>query len=230
MSYASHANTTRPAALIGALTVPLGFGALLATGLAITATISEPDKPLTGVLIEPKPVEPLPPPPKPADPKITPKQVDPTTKSPNLVIPKPDIRFTTGPQIPVDLFDGTINDVVEFPLPTGPGKGASNPAPSPMADAVGAVPRGNPGGWITTSDYRTRWINEGLSGTASFTLKIDASGRVTNCSITKSTGHDVLDGATCRLLERRARFTPARNGNGDKVAGSYSSSINWQIP
>ncbi len=230
MSYASQANTTRPAALMGALAVPLGFGALLATGLAITATIAVPDKPLTGVLIKPKPIETPLPPPKPVDPKTTPNPADKVVQTANVVIPKPDVPFTTGPQIPVDIFDGTIIDVIEFPLPTGPGKGTSGPTPSPMADPIGALPRGNPGSWVTTGDYRTRWINEGLSGTARFTLKIDASGKVSDCAITQSTGHDVLDGATCRLLERRARFAPARNGKGEKVAGTYSSAINWEIP
>ncbi len=164
------------------------------------------------------------------EPQPNPNPVAQSPKTPNLIIPKADITLLQSPIIPVDIFDGTITKSLPIPAPKGPLTGTPGPSPSPLADPIGAVPRGNPGGWVTTSDYRTRWINEGLTGIASFTLKIDASGKVSDCAITKSTGHDVLDGATCRLLERRARFTPARNGKGEKVAGTYSSSINWQIP
>ena len=104
------------------------------------------------------------------------------------------------------------------------------PPPPPMFDPVKAAPRGNPGGWITNSDYRPSWINRGFAGVAGFTLQIDANGRVTNCAITQSTGHAQLDTATCRLLRSRARFTPARDSSGAIVAGSYSSSVAWEIP
>jgi protein TonB len=31
-------------------------------------------------------------------------------------------------------------------------------------------------------------------------------------------------------VTRRARFRPASDENGHKVAGSYSNSVRWQIP
>jgi len=67
-------------------------------------------------------------------------------------------------------------------------------------------------------------------GTVRFTLTIDGEGRISNCTITGSTGHSVLDRATCRLLEDRARFEPARDAAGNPVAGGYASAVNWTIP
>ncbi|MCL4674383.1 MAG: energy transducer TonB, partial [Sphingomonadaceae bacterium] len=83
---------------------------------------------------------------------------------------------------------------------------------------------------ITESDYKTSWINRGWAGSAGFRLQVGANGRVEGCQITRSTGHTALDEATCALVTKRARFDPARNGNGDKVSGSYTSSVLWQIP
>jgi len=38
-------------------------------------------------------------------------------------------------------------------------------------------------------------------------LSIDTAGRVTDCRITGSSGNTDLDDATCRLAQRRGRFT-----------------------
>jgi protein TonB len=69
-----------------------------------------------------------------------------------------------------------------------------------------------------------------MTGTARFALSIDARGRVTGCTITRSTGHPALDGATCDLVARRARFDAARDGSGKPVAGRYTGVITWTIP
>jgi len=53
---------------------------------------------------------------------------------------------------------------------------------------------------------------------------------VSDCTITGSTGHGELDRATCRLVQGRALFNPAKGSDGEVTAGSYSSSVNWSIP
>ncbi|MDY7099080.1 MAG: TonB family protein [Pseudomonadota bacterium] len=231
MSYATTANSPKPAAILGALAVPAGFGALLVAGLAVTAVIVKDDSRLTGETITPVDIPP-PPPEKVVEPEPTPQTSRPTIEQPQIAPPPPTpVIFDPGPSQPIDPF-ATLGDDITTVLPSGLGTEIVPPPapPTPSVDPVRASPRGNPGRWVTTGDYRARWINEGLTGIASFTLQIDAKGRVSDCRITGSTGHSVLDAATCRLLERRARFTPARDGNGDKVAGSYSSSVSWEIP
>ncbi len=112
---------------------------------------------------------------------------------------------------------------VDFGIP-GPG-----PIVSPF-DPVGARPKGNTSRWVTNDDYRSRWILEEMASTARFSLAIDARGKVTGCTVTRSTGHAPLDAATCDLVTKRARFDAARDGSGKPVAGSYSGVITWQIP
>jgi protein TonB len=83
---------------------------------------------------------------------------------------------------------------------------------------------------VTNADYRSSWINREYTGTASFSVRVGANGRVEACSITGGSAPQELKDATCSLIQRRARFKPATNGNGDDVAGNYSSTVRWEIP
>jgi len=223
MTYASNTRRPNPAALAGALGIPAAVGALLVVGLAVNVVIAPEDPGLKGFTLKPMPIPP--PPPDPVDPATT------TSK------PQTSTTVTRPDNIPVDF--GISDPIITLPGVgelTGPVVGPVDfgiPGPTPSAspfDPVGAKARGNPGGWVTNDDYRPRWIRESLTGKASFTLSIDASGKVTGCSITRSTGHAVLDKATCNLVSKRARFDAARDGNGKPVGGSYSGTITWNIP
>jgi len=227
MTYASANRRPNPAALAGALGIPGAFGALLVVGLAVTvATV--PDKPrLEGRQIADIPLPP-PPPPAPDRPQPDTKTAAPSTTP--VPVPAPP----TGP-LPVDL--GRGDTVTSLPglgdaVGTGPiDLGVPGPLPSASPyTPVGAVPRNNPARWATDADYRPRWIREDMAGTARFTLAIDASGKVSGCTITRSTGHAPLDAATCDLVMKRARFDAARDSTGKAVAGTYSGSITWRIP
>lgn len=228
MTYASANRRPNPAALAGALGIPGAFGALLVVGLAVTV-VTVPPRPrpqATPVAQIPLP----PPPPTPDTPRPDAKtpqtpRTDSRPDAPSLPT-LPPVDFGTGPVIDAlpGLGDPVIADPVDFGLPPGP-----SPSTSPY-DPVAAKVKGNPSKWVTTDDYRPRWIMEDMAGTARFTLAIDARGKVTGCSITRSTGHAALDAATCDLVSKRARFDAARDGTGKPVAGSYSGSVTWQIP
>ncbi len=92
------------------------------------------------------------------------------------------------------------------------------------------TPRGNPGSWVTTNDYPSSALRERAEGRVSFKLTITESGLISNCEITESSGHARLDETTCRLLRRRARFSPALDRSGNPTAGEYSSFVDWAIP
>lgn len=226
MNYASTANRANPMAALGALGVPAAVGAVLIVGLAVTAAIPEKDKPLTGIFVKVDPIE--------EPPEPTPKTQ--TTRE-TTTTQVPEYRPTPRPDSPIDL--GVIDTGTLTTLPDltkgigdlGPiDMGIPEVRPTPSFAPVAASPRGNPGGWISTDDYRTSWINRGFEGVAGFTLSLDVSGRVTDCAITRSTGHTVLDTATCDLLKKRARFEPARGTSGEPVAGRFSSTVRWTIP
>ena len=103
------------------------------------------------------------------------------------------------------------------------------PAAPPVA-ATRATPRSSPGSWLSDADYPSRAQREERSGTAGFRLQIGADGRVTDCTITSSTGHPDLDEATCRLLPRRARFKPAKGSDGAEMPDTYNGRITWRLP
>ncbi len=67
-------------------------------------------------------------------------------------------------------------------------------------------------------------------GTTAFRVEINRSGRVSDCIVTSSSGSDALDEATCKILERRARFVPARDSAGNRVPDEYSGRIRWELP
>jgi protein TonB len=165
------------------------------------------------------------PPPRPVPPSPKEKQTDTlrdavTTARP-LVVPNTAPVFTLPPIEPVDPVE------IDFPIAPKP---APSVEPGPRFDPVAAMPRGKPGNWVTSNDYPTRDIREGNEGMALFRLGIGADGRATSCEITRSSGHQGLDSATCALLRERARFDPARDGSGQRVSGSYSGRITWVIP
>lgn len=95
---------------------------------------------------------------------------------------------------------------------------------------VPALPLGSPGDWIGSGDYPTFALRHEFEGVTRFTLMVDQAGRVSACTIVVSSGSEVLDEATCRLLTLRARFSPALDKKGRAVSGSYQSSVRWQIP
>lgn len=225
MNYATTANRPNPLAVVGALGVPATVGAILVAGLAVKIVITPPvpnpaatDVP--DVVITPEIIEPE---------KIveTNPQTNPITQTePLRPAPAPDPVITlTGPgTLPTG---GTLSE--DWGTGLGTIEVPTVPTP-PSFDPVAASPRGNPGNWISTSDYRTSWIRRGYEGNARFSLEISASGKVTNCTVTGSTGHAALDRATCQLISSRAVFTPAKDASGAKVTGTYSSVVTWRIP
>lgn len=229
MTYASAVRRPNPAAIVGALGIPGVVGALMVMGLAVTV-VTAPDKPrLKAGPVTTAPLPP-PPPPEPAQPRSDPKAVNPanptgTPTTPTLPtdidLGQPIIDAWPGDFTGTGTGTGTGGDEIGFPQPT--------PSVSPF-DPVSAAPRNNPARWVTDTDYRARWIRENMAGRATFRLAIDASGKVTGCTVTRSTGHAALDAATCELVTKRARFDAARDSSGRPVAGSYTGAINWQIP
>lgn len=226
MSYVTAAKRPNPVAAMGALGVPAAFGALLVVGLAVTALPPEKTKDVMGIFVPLDEPEVLP---EPEPLPQTEPSSEPVTQQQTYTPPtRPDTPYTfvAGNSTPIgELVDPGPTVLKVDPVDFGP-----MTPPPPLFDPIAASPRGNPGNWVTNNDYRTSWINRGFEGSASFTLMIDARGRVSGCTITRSTGHSALDDATCSLLERRGRFDPAKDSSGNATSGTFRSSITWTIP
>jgi len=79
-------------------------------------------------------------------------------------------------------------------------------------------------------DYPASAQSAGAEGTVRATLTIGTDGRVTGCSVTQSSGNTALDSATCNILRRRAKFTPARDSNGNATTDTVTTpSIVWRL-
>lgn len=102
--------------------------------------------------------------------------------------------------------------------------------PAAQGAARSAAPVYSPGSWVTHADYPVAALRAGLEGTTGFRIAVDGEGRVSSCVIISSSGHAVLDHATCELVTRRARFTPAVDASGRPVVSHFSSRIRWELP
>jgi len=65
-------------------------------------------------------------------------------------------------------------------------------------------------------------------GTVGMDLFTDKEGRVTECRITQSGGSWQLDAATCNVVQRRARFTPALDRDGNPSIGRIAVQVDWE--
>lgn len=222
MAYLQHTSwKDRPGAVAGVIAIHALIGYALVNGLTLKAIVEAPGR-LESEFIPDIPLDP-PPPPKKEEVKqeLAPQNPMVAPLPPLDLSPRPPLIDTIPTPLPVP----DTPYIVPRPGPT-PDLGPRRPAFEPLA----AKPRNNPAEWVTTADYRSSWINREMTGTARFRLEISANGRVESCAITASSGHPDLDRATCDLVSRRARFDPAKNSEGEKTAGSFSSAVQWELP
>lgn len=219
MAYADATHTNRKlgtGAAVLALEVALGWG--LIVGLTVSLDHKPQTRTTTYDIKEPKDppkFEPV----KPLEPFAPRPQTD--TK------PLDDRIFDTGPSVlptfPADDGGGTIREVI-FTPPVTPSP------PPPRFTPKAARAKGNMAGWVTENDYPTADLRAGNEGRTAYRLSIDANGKVTNCTVTASSGFAGLDKATCDKITSRGKFESATNTDGERVAGTFSAAVTWRIP
>jgi protein TonB len=148
-----------------------------------------------------------------------PKVPPPPLTPPPLVrmeAPPPPIQTVTAPPPPV-----YIPPVVAAPPPP----------PLPPHKTQSASPAsGDVRSLFSADDYPASAQAANAEGTAQAQLTIGPDGRVTGCNLIRSTGNSALDGATCNILRRRAKFVPARDSNGTPTSDTYTTpSIVWRL-
>lgn len=218
MAYADQEMSTRRVVSLGVVALlHVGMGYALITGLAYDAA-KQVFKDLETFDVaedEPEPEEPPPPPEKldiPPPPKVT---APPVVVKSNVVSNNVQ-QVTITPSAP--------------PAPPPPPPAPPAPPPPAIIKAERAKPKGNPASWATTDDYPSSAIRAEESGTTGFRVEVGPDGRVSSCSVTRSSGSSTLDDATCRLVTRRARFAPAKDTSGSAITDTYSNNIRWVLP
>lgn len=113
------------------------------------------------------------------------------------------------------------------PVPPAPPPPPPPPPPGRTARAQWQMP---PHALLTSRDYPASALRAEEQGRTLVRLAVTRRGRVSDCTIVRSSGSAALDGATCRILQERARFRPARDARGRAVADQVVTAIAWQIP
>ena len=85
-----------------------------------------------------------------------------------------------------------------------------------------APPRLRSGGLSDSDNQRGRF-----EGSVGVRLAVGANGRPQGCRVTRSSGNSELDSTTCRLLQDRLEFTPARDRSGNAVESEVESTHVW---
>jgi periplasmic protein TonB len=84
-------------------------------------------------------------------------------------------------------------------------------------------------GRIKDSDYPQQAGEAGVGGTVAVRYRVGTDGRVGSCIVTTSSGDPALDALTCRLIQRRFRFDPARDEEGRPVTSTIVERHSWVI-
>ncbi|WP_181160015.1 energy transducer TonB [Sandaracinobacter neustonicus] len=118
----------------------------------------------------------------------------------------------------------------------GPGTGASGAGFGAGAGGAGTGQGGGGGtrarwksGSLTRKDLPADLRRTGVTGSVSVHLAITPEGRATDCRITRSSGLPALDQLTCRLIEQRFRYTPAKDSAGNPIASVAGWRQDWWL-
>ena len=117
------------------------------------------------------------------------------------------------------------------PPPVTPPPLVQMQAPPPPRKVQSAAPaRGDVRTLFSGDDYPASAQAAGAEGTAQAQLTIGPNGAVTGCNLIRSTGNGALDSATCNILRRRAKFTPAKDSEGNPTSDTYTTPpITWRL-
>ena len=216
MSYAQRkqmsSNRVMSIIIVALLHVLLGYA--LISGLAMKA-VKETVEDLQTFDVEEEP------PPPPEEPPPPPENIP--ESPPPVVTPPPLVRTNVLP--PPQVTTTNVAPPVAPPAPPAP-----PPPPPPPRTVEPAKARANLASYVSNDDYPQDAIRNEQQGTTGFRLDVGPDGRVTNCTVTSSSGSSSLDSTTCRLMRSRARFTPATDSNGNRTSDSVSGRIRWQLP
>jgi len=229
-------------ALVGyALITGLGFDVVtqVTNELKLFDAVEEPPPP---------PAEPPPPKktsskaPKPKDPEGAASPANLKNTPSEIVVPPPEIRLEVPPPVIAAPVAGQgAAPVAGAAAVPGPGTGSGGIGTGLGSGNQGTGTGGGGGGggggaparWlrgsITDRDYPDAAYERRISGTVFLRFVVDPTGRVSECTVTRSSGSRELDATTCRLILRRFRYRPARDAQGNSIASVVRGEHQWEV-
>jgi periplasmic protein TonB len=178
--------------------------------------------------------DPPPPPPPPPDDVDEGAAAPPsrgTAEAPAAPPPPAPLARPTPAEVPLDPGAGQSSG-----LGAAPGSGAGQGGEGTGSGAGGAgsgrgagtvIPPQRIEGALTNADYRRARPPQGAAGTVVVSFRVRADGRVDRCAVIRSSGFAVFDEATCRLIEQRFRYRPARDAAGRAVDWEIRTDYTW---
>lgn len=116
---------------------------------------------------------------------------------------------------------------------TGAGQGGEGSGRGAGADGLGTgsgivTPPVRMAGELTDADYRRARAPSGAAGTVVVGFRVRRDGAVDRCGVIRSSGVAAFDSATCRLIEQRFRYRPARDADGRAIDYEIRADYTWQ--
>ena len=237
-----HRNHDRIKAVFGvaAFHALLGYGLIAGLGFEVPEQVKDTFK-VFDVPQEPPPPpieEPPPPQPKAKEPEGEASPPNIKSKPAPVVVPPPKIRIKVPPKVatsdrtsPAVGNDRTAgNSKVAGPgtgsggSGTGTGGGGSGTG---SGGGLGAARAQRERGGIRDADYPKAAVRERASGTVFVRISVRADGRVSGCTVTRSSGNQALDQTTCTLIRSRFHYRPARNAQGLPIPSVEDTNFTW---
>jgi periplasmic protein TonB len=213
---------TSPTALT--VVVLMHGAALTALALAKSEVLRPPPEP--PLVVENFKEKKVPPeePPKPIEKAVQQQETVITRARPDIVLPPLPRPTTEWKEQPLAKFPDP------GPIVLPPREPAITPPPPAARTVEPARAKANLASYVSDEDYPSNAVRNEEQGTTRFRLAVGPDGKVTGCTVTRSSGSSALDSTTCRLMRQRARFEPARDNMGKPTGDTFASAIRWVLP
>lgn len=163
------------------------------------------------------------------------------SKASPVVAPPPEVKLVTPPPVIAAPVPGTGSDRTAGAADTvGPGTGAGGVGTGTGAGGEGSGTGGGGGGGTGAErvsgsiqghrDYPRESRRAGVEGTVVVRFTVEVDGSASNCTVIRSSANAELEATTCRLIEQRFRYRPARDAAGNPVPEVISRTFDWLLP
>ncbi len=83
---------------------------------------------------------------------------------------------------------------------------------------------------FTTDDYPAEAMQKGEQGVVTVRVGVASDGRVSSCTVTRTSKSPALDARTCAIITERAHYSPAHDRRGRAMASSEAVAVRWVMP
>lgn len=83
---------------------------------------------------------------------------------------------------------------------------------------------------FSNDDYPAIAVDQDQSGSVALALLVDEAGKIADCTVINTSGVAVLDAQSCRILQIRAKFSPAIGVDGKAAKDAVVTRVRWEMP